>query len=145
MTKLFLDVEFNGHRGELISLALADPDGEHWYGVWPSPLYIEPWVLENVIPKLEAPGFKPRWLGGEDDCTSLREYLSAREGAVIYADWPDDFAHLMRCMSGPRYQASWIVPIRMHLLKESKPKPEVPHNALSDAIALMDWHMKEQL
>lgn len=30
--RLYLDTEFNGHGGELISLALAAEDGRHWYG-----------------------------------------------------------------------------------------------------------------
>src|SRR5262245_26585913 len=143
MKRLYLDTEFNGHRGELISLALADPDGDYWYGIWPRPVYIEPWVLENVIPKLDVPDHRPRVIGSEDNCNSLRKFLTEREGVVIYADWPDDFVHLLRCMSGPSYNTSWVVPLRMHLLKDTDPKPKIPHNALSDAIALMEWHLEK--
>lgn len=46
----------------------------------------------------------------------------------------------MRLMSGPDYENSWMVGCNLVLLRESDPKPETPHNALSDAIALMEWH-----
>lgn len=147
---LYLDTEFDGHGGELISLALAAPDGKHWYGVWPTVLAVHtPWVREHVLPYVSAytagaVNIRPGEMMPLDAAflrASLREYLRTRSGATIYADWPDDFAHLMRVMSGDSYEESWIVDIGMRLLAESDPRPEVPHNALSDAIALMNWHM----
>ena len=143
---LYLDVEFNGHGGDLISLALAAPDGKHWYGLVPGMsemgLSAHPWVKEHVVPHIFAMPFTVDPADGiEAFRHSLRNYLSYRSGSIIYADWPDDFAHLMRVMSGPAYEQSWIVDIGMQLLAESDPKPEVPHNALSDAIALMHWHV----
>ena len=142
---LFLDCEFNGHGGELISLALAAPDGKHWYGIWPLALdKLNPWVTQNVVPVLNAMPTTLELETGEQFTAetlrfSLHEYLHFRSGAIVYADWPDDFAHLMRIMSGPSYEKSWIVDIGMQLLIGTDPKPEIPHNALSDAIALMHW------
>lgn len=132
---LYLDAEFNGHGGELISLALAAPDGRHWYNVLPEPRVWNEWCFEHVFPHLNKPSVDRHFFRA-----SLREYLMQREGATIYADWPDDFAHLMRLMSGPDYDSSWMVGCNMVLLRESEPYPETPHNALSDAVALMDWH-----
>lgn len=140
---LYLDTEFDGHGGALISMALAADDGPHWYGVWGTEYHVrEPWVRENVLPKIEA---MPRTVrSSSDDLVrfSLKEYLLARSGATIWADWPDDFAHLMRCMSGPFYSDSFMIPCTMQLIvtPDGEPKPEHPHNALSDAIALRDWH-----
>ena len=144
---LYLDTEFNGHGGDLISLALAAPDGKHWYGLVPGNhdlgLSTHPWVAKHVIPQLWAcpMTFDPCGADFALFRASLHEYLRFRSGAVIYADWPDDFAHLMRVMSGPSYEQSWIVDIGMQLLAESEPRAEHPHNALSDAIALMEWHV----
>ena len=140
---LYLDCEFNGHGGELISLALADERGaasDHWYGVWPLPENVHPWVAENVIPKLGMVPCQPGLCR-----LALREYIKHRSGdgrLTIWADWPDDFAHLMRVMSGPSYDESWMVDCTMKLITTppGEPKPETPHNALSDAIALMRWH-----
>lgn len=152
--RLYLDTEFNGHGGDLISLALAAEDGKHWYGYWGKPAPLHPWVEEHVMPFVLAFAgpplheYRPMNLrpGGimipdrELFRSSLREHLHARAGCTIYADWPDDFVHLMRLMSGPSYDTSWMVPCTMVLLSESDPKPEIPHNALSDAVALMQWH-----
>lgn len=132
---LYLDTEFNGHGGELISLGLAAIDGQHWYNVMPEPRVWNEWVFENVFPHLDKMPVDPEFFRA-----SLREYLSCREGCTIYADWPDDFAHLMRLMSGPKYETSWMIGCNLVLLRESEPKPVTPHNALSDAVALMKWH-----
>lgn len=152
---LYLDVEFNGHGGELISLALAAPDGKHWYGVWftgsdVNAKFISPWVRENVIHVLGAftegaVNIRPGGFMEGDPRTTLHDYLKPRAGATIWADWPDDFAHLMRLMSGPSYDKSWMVECTMRLIETPPgwPKPKIPHNALSDAIALMEWHRAE--
>jgi hypothetical protein len=137
---LFLDTEFDGHAGPLISLALAGDDGSHWYGVFSDYAAFE-WVTENVMPHLHA--MKPTIEGTPELLRfSLAEYLRGRSGCTIWADWPDDFAHLMRCMSGPFYSDSFMIPCTMQLIvtPPGEPKPEHPHNALSDAIALMRWH-----
>jgi hypothetical protein len=75
---------------------------------------------------------------------SLKEYLQAREGATIWADWPADFQHLMEVMCGDHYGQSFMIPCTMQLIvtPDGEPKPEIPHNALSDAIALRDWHQR---
>lgn len=140
---LYLDTEFNGHGGELISLALAAEDGRHWYGVMPEPRTWNAWCFEHVFPHLYA---MHATVGGDANLfrASLAEYLMARRGCTIIADWPDDFAHLMRLMSGPAYEKSWMVPCTMVLLNESEPQPDFPHNALSDAIALMHWHQQSE-
>lgn len=144
MGRLYLDCEFNGHGGDLISLAIADPNGKNWYGVLPLPSVVHPWVAAHVVPYLFS--VPSQQFGGEQAIEpalfrmSLHEYLLSRSGSIIYADWPGDFAHLMRGMEGSSYEQSWIVDVGMQLLAESEPKPEVPHNALSDAIALMEWH-----
>ena len=152
-TNLYLDTEFNGHGGELISLALAAPDGKHWYGVWPISAPMDPWVKVHVAPYVGAyyEGAVNIRAGGFFEPTELRsalkDYLLDRSGATIWADWPDDFAHLMRLMSGPSYTESFMVPCTMQLIQtpDGEPKPEHPHNALSDAIALMKWHQETLL
>lgn len=145
---LYLDTEFNGHGGPLLSLALARPDAnDTWYGVWTlSSDTITPWVAENVVPRLDA--MHPE--RGPDDHlrASLHGYLSyiKDDDVHVYADWPADFEHFTRLLCGPSYDKALYFPCTMHLLvtPDGEPKPAVPHNALSDAIALMDWHRRTQ-
>jgi hypothetical protein len=147
--RLFLDTEFNGHGGELISLALACTDGSEWYGVLPLENVTHPWVSQNVIPKLFElpPTDGGAMLHYPDFRVSLHAYLKPRSGAVIYADWPADFGHLMQVMIGPSFNHAWAMQLRLHLINtpDGEPKPEIPHNALSDARALMKWYMETQV
>ena len=137
--KLYLDTEFNGHGGELISMAFAAEDGKHWYGILPEPRVWNGWCHEHVLPFLHK---MPATVAGTPELVrlSLHQYLDARSPCIVYADWPGDFRCLMAMMEGPEYEQTWIVECDMRLMTESNPQPEFPHNALSDAIALMHWH-----
>jgi len=51
--RYFLDTEFNGFGGALISLALVPEIGDQdFYVSLPLPAEIHPWVEKNVIPYL---------------------------------------------------------------------------------------------
>lgn len=134
--KLYLDTEFNGHGRELVSIAIASEDGNDFYAVAPEPRIWDKWVFENVFPHLDREPEPMDLLRKR-----LQTYLQDREGADIYADWPADFEHLCQIMTGPDYSQSWMCDCSMHLLTSTDPKPDTPHNALSDARALRDWHM----
>lgn len=141
---LYLDTEFDGHGGALLSLALAADDGSHWYGVF-NAICLNEWTREHVEPLFYK--LKPTVQGDESVLRfSLKEYLKSREGCAIWADWPADFEHLMHAMCGGHYGESFMIPCTMQLIVTpvGEPKPETPHNALSDAIALRDWHKSTQ-
>ena len=141
---LYLDTEFDGHGGTLISLALAGDDGSQWYGIFDAACH-DPWVAENVAPKLFA--MTPTISGDHSLLRfSLKEYMKAREGCTVWADWPADFEHLTRLMCGRHYGESWMIPCTMQLIVTpvGQPRPEPPHNALSDALALRDWHANSE-
>lgn len=131
---LFLDTEFNGFGGELISIALVSDRGgsnAEFYAVRHLPEKITPWVEEHVIPVLGR--------ASEDDATlkaRLRHFLDDHRGEPIVADWPLDFIHflVLLCEPGGRaYQFS----LSMRLVKQDELLSENPHNALADAKALM--------
>jgi hypothetical protein len=138
MNKLYLDVEFNGTLGGLISLALYNPTGQGWYEVYDdtSMIYQE-WVRINVIPKLNK---KP--IGVIDFAQSLREYLTLYNNYTIYADWPEDFIHLLKMCFGPmglKYTE------KLHMEMITTPDThisKIPHNALADAEALYLNHQE---
>lgn len=132
---LYLDTEFNGHNGALLSLALASEDGKHFYGRLPDPAVYDPWVEANVVPMFDI---EPESFNSFN--SRLRAYLEARDGCFIYADYPADFRYLLAQMCNFDYPSSWFINCQLMLLKSTDPKPKLPHNALSDAIALMNWH-----
>jgi hypothetical protein len=85
--KLWIDSEYNGFRGALISMALIDEVGREWYEVLKcrSP---SPWVAKHVMPKLDK---QPVTRGVVRK--SLSDFLYAYESVHIVADWPQDIQH----------------------------------------------------
>lgn len=141
---LYLDTEFNGFGGELISLALVSDMGDEFYEVLPLPSDIQPWVREHVVPVL---GKEP--IDREVFRASLWSFLSRavyrsdgvyRSDEEVIADFPEDIAHLCRalCKDGQWYPAVARFHIRTPF--DGALEPAIPHNALEDARALMRWH-----
>lgn len=138
--KLFLDTEFNGFGGELISLALVAEDHRATYIVvdCPNP---EPWVADHVIPILyDCPitPFKPT--SKEELARHVTGFLNlfSDEQLVVLADWSDDMRLFHECLSfgdkAPRVRhfVTSIVQVDNRL---SDFNNEVPHNAWWDALA----------
>lgn len=147
--RLFLDTEFNGFGGRLISMALVSETRE-WYQVLKPTGMPDEWVMEHVLPFL----YTPDTTGGEGTrpcdfeyfVASLEGFLSDFKGAEIIADWPADFEHFANLLSeiGKNGGFKEAFPCTMRLINvPGQLKPEVPHNALSDARALRDWYMAE--
>jgi hypothetical protein len=132
---LFLDCEFNGFGSpELISIALVSDQGgpnNEFYAVGPIPGRLKPWVAENVIPRLDQ---TPEDLPSIQ--TRLLRFLRPRANETIIADWPEDFIHLLALLTVPggRWHA---VEISMRLVDRLPLESKQPHNALSDARALL--------
>lgn len=136
--KLYLDTEFDPPTETLISMALVGDRGAEWYCVVDVPKQPAPWVAEHVIPHL---GEEP--VGIKAFQFSLEAFLLEADGAEIYADWPEDFTHLSRALSAISARRGYklLLTCSMHLIESGELRPAVPHNALSDARALRDWHM----
>jgi hypothetical protein len=142
--RYFLDVEFNGFGGDLISLALV-PERED------APPFYEalacdaptPWVAEHVLPALQTEPI-PRALMA----ARFADYLGSDEDPVLVADWPEDIAHaamLMVVAPGRRLPLDrigfrMIDPIGFDAAILS----EVPHNAYHDALALRRYVMARE-
>lgn len=98
----FLDSEFNGFGGELLSLALvrqdADLTGRHSLSlVFPHPEAIHPWVAENVIPhQMSDPVSKK--VERKDAASEIARLLRLDPDPVIVADWPEDISHFCDCL-----------------------------------------------
>ena len=134
--RYFLDTEFNGFGGDLISIALV-PEAEGAAPFYeaidcPAPT---PWVIEHVLPVLDTVPL-PRSTVAD----RFADYLLDDPDPVLIADWPEDIAHACRLLViGPGHMKP-VRSIRFDLvdpdLVSSGRGGAVPHNAWHDATAL---------
>lgn len=136
---LFLDTEFNGFGGELISIALVSDNGRNaneFYAVRPLPESPTPWVQEHVLPVLGANPIPDVVLR---QC--LLDYLYQHKGELIVMDWYEDltlFLNLLTTEPGRAYRLD----LSFRLIHPNGSlDSKVPHNALHDARALMHWYL----
>ena len=137
--RYFLDTEFNGFGGELISIGVVSEDDS-------SPPFYEAvecanpttWVNANVVPALQT---RPRPL--REVAREFAEYLQHDPEPIIIADWPEDIAHAARLLTDDRAGRLLASGVRFDLLAassfSSEARSQVPHNAYYDALALRDW------
>ena len=90
---LFLDCEFNGHGGDLISMALVG-DTDIFYEVKTYGVVV-PWVKDNVIPVLGKESIDHNTF-----IDKLHSFLLRHHKERIVADSPADFVCLLNCLHG---------------------------------------------
>jgi hypothetical protein len=138
--RLWLDCEFNGCQGELISMALVSECPAEWYQVLPCSEPNE-WVQKHVLPMLNK---RPRSYDREAAVRLLTVGLARwfRQLQVIHitADYPADLAHLCRVLL--LGQGDYVItpPLTLELRRDLPSVSQcsrIPHNALEDARALM--------
>ena len=149
--RYFLDTEYNGFGGALLSVALVPADGsEEFYVTIAHDGAFDPWVERHVIPfldmvpvALQSPRL-PRRAAAE----ALTAWLAHDPAPEIVADWPEDLAQLaMLFVTGPGQMLA-IPPLTLRFEPlnnfSTAANSAVPHNALHDARALRD-HVMNQL
>jgi hypothetical protein len=129
--RIAVDCEFNGFGGQLISMALVAENGDEWYQMLPEPQVWDEWCFDNVLPVLSAHPI-PR----KDFRESLHAWLKQYEEPTIIADWPSDLVHFFNELLGEDHSQSLMYPCGAVLL-DIDIKSDMPHNALSDARAIM--------
>ena len=157
--RYYLDCEFNGFGGNLLSLALVTEHGDEFYiardqaemeaEARSAAPHIEPWVRDNVLPVMDCEGASPMRVGRavaetqEFWPTHIEPFLlkyGRHEPPHIIADWPDDIAYLCRMLiTGPGYAIR--VPGMTFEWSRVDSYPTdlagaIQHNALWDARAL---------
>lgn len=140
MTILYLDTEFNGFKGQLISMALISPQGNEWYEVCELPRPIEPWVQQHVVPVLGKEPLRPLIFK-----SLFQQWIIQFKEPWIVCDWHTDAQHFCEMLSGVKHGTSLDFAFNIKCIKtpEGKPVSLIPHNALADAKALMEWHRCE--
>lgn len=146
--RYFLDTEYNGFGGALLSLALVPEDhGEEFYVTLVHVGPLDPWVERHVMPFLDSvpQHLKSPRLSRNGAAQALAGWLRHDDAPQIVADWPEDLAHFaMLLVTGP---GQMITVPALSLCFEPLPgfstaaNSRVPHNALHDARALRDHVM----
>ena len=135
--RLYIDCEFNGFGGELISMALVGDDGREWYAVLPEPRIWDAWCFEHVLPMLDKEAPTIRAISREEFRVSLRCFLDQYQNPIIVADWYVDLVHFFSAFAGRDHSESMPVNCRAELVLDLPDlQPTFPHNALSDARAI---------
>lgn len=134
---VFIDCEFNGAEGSLISMALISEDGKReFYEVVDCTQSIDPWVAENVMPYLEKQA-----ITYSEFQRKLAVYLKQFPTVHVVADYPDDISRLCRAMITGAGEWMMIQPITFEIDdKLSAKAAKVRHNALHDVRAIrLSW------
>lgn len=143
--RYFLDTEYDGFGGPLLSLALVPEDGsEEFYVVLDHGEVRDAWVQRHVIPFLDMvpDAHKGPRLSREAAADALASWLAHDEAPDIVADWPEDLAQLsMLLVTGPG-RMKGVPPLTLRFVPlhgfSTAANSAVPHNALHDARALRD-------
>jgi hypothetical protein len=143
--RYFLDTEFNGWGGALISLALVPEFGDQeFYALLPLPDPLHPWVARNVVPYLRSvpPGLDGGIVTRLQAAAGIADYLARDDDPLIVADWPDDIAYFCALLVTGEGDMAAVGPLRFELIRtpgfSTAAASAVPHNALHDARALRD-------
>ena len=142
--RYFLDTEFNGFGGALLSLALVPEDGEEFYVTLECDDPVFPWVERNVVPYLDTVpiGLVAPRMSRPEAAAALAAYLAADPEPELVADWPEDITQFCSLlMTGPGLMVP-VPPLTFRLVPLQNFSPAansaVPHNALHDARSLRD-------
>lgn len=140
--RIWIDTEFNGFGGKLLSIALVAEDQSYLYEVLPAAMEecVE-WVQENVLPQIKA---DPE--GGEIEFYTplitvkhkISEFLCKYDHVEIIADWPDDIRYLMELLIvGPGLAVSTPTIMNLTIDRSLNGLSMLPHHAYFDAVGNM--------
>jgi len=142
--RYFLDTEYDGFGGRLISLALVPEDGSEELYLVISGEVTDPWVEQHVMPFLDhvPESLRSPRLSRKSAAEALGHWLEHDSAPDIVADWPEDLAQLaMLLVTGPGQMLA-VPPLTLRLVGlggwSTAANSAVPHNALHDARALRD-------
>ena len=139
--RYYLDAEFNGFGGDLISIALV-PEADDLPPFYEAVQCCDPtpWVAAHVLPALAT---EPVAYTAMQD--AFADYLAADPHPVLVADWPEDIAHAARLLATGDGRRLIVSAVSFELAEvvsfSSAELSHVPHNAYHDAVALRTFCM----
>jgi len=140
MSVLFIDTEFNGFGGDLISMALVPEDDniKPWYEVRECNI-TDLWVIKNVVPYLGQKPLRPLLFK-----SSFQAYICQFDNPTIIADWFTEPIHFCNLMSGRTHETCLSMEFSFKVVHGCNTSliSAVPHNALEDAKALKMWYLE---
>lgn len=142
--RYFLDTEFNGFGGTLISLALV-PEAEDEAPFYEAVECLDPtpWVAAHVLPVLDTRPIASEALGKR-----FAAYLADDSDPLLVADWPEDISHAAMALIAAPGQRHAIDRIRFELCDafgfDAAVLSTVPHNAYHDALALRAFVLQRE-
>lgn len=142
-SKFYIDCEFDGHDGPLLSIAMVREDGYSLH-VMVAKEARDPWVIANVVPFMSAHRANKAYVANLNDVGgALRDFIGECQNPTIIADSPVDIGRFCRAIStGP--DGSWTsahYPAMTFVVHnvDCYPSPlegAVRHNAWWDAMSL---------
>jgi len=99
MSRYYIDCEFDGHDGPLLSIALVREDGRSIH-IRTNAEVRDPWVIANVIPIMGMHQATLNWRVDVNHVgTVIREFIGPSEHPVIVADSPVDIGRFCAAMT----------------------------------------------
>lgn len=128
---IYIDCEFNGFDGELITMALVTKDNNIFYERLACHKYT-PWVEQYVAPHIKD----MKILSLNEFQNKLEKYLSQFKKINIIADWPVDISYFCKALITPNICTRINTPpLTMEIVRLDS-ESKIPHDALEDAKAL---------
>ncbi len=141
--RFYLDCEFDGHNGPLLSMALVSGDGRSIHIRTTEPAG-DTWVQTNVIPLMDRHEAQmSQWIPLNEVGTSIRNFIGDCECPTIIADSPVDIGRFCQALS-TGWSGGWVSTdyptIRFEVHNVDCYPTDLPgavqHNAWWDAMAL---------
>lgn len=150
--KYFIDCEFDGYQGQLLSMALVSETGKSMYVTMQCPVIQDKWVNTYVIPVILAvpmdviDGPLMFCAGPELLSKAIEDFLRPDADPHIIADWPDDIKYFMDALiTGPGTMIN-VQQMKCSVKRVDAYPTDLPgaiqHNAWWDAMALRHLMLK---
>lgn len=132
--RIWIDCEWSGFRGQLLSMALVAEDGREFYAEREHKAEdCCEWVQQNVLPLMHE-----QHLHSERGfCRAMGRFLNEYTAVHLIADWPEDIARFMDCLTDEPGMLVWRGRLTAEIQRIDA-RSECPHHALHDARALRD-------
>lgn len=133
--KYYIDTEFDGWQGRLMSLAMVREDGQVKYWIVKGPVPKDPWVLENVVPIMHRGPYEV--VTKEDLSKEIWNFIKKDTDPIIVVDWLTDIQHFCDVMVFGPGKCRSIKHCKFEFNRAyGTYESRVPHNAYYDALAI---------